>query len=109
LNILLGTGHDTFTVEVGEADKEETNILAGPGNDHIIFFDGQFITGFLDGEAGLDDTMDYSLWTGSVTVNMVTGRATGILAGSSTASAMWKMRSAVPAKTSSSATPPTTS
>ena len=81
VNFLLGTGDDEFTIEVGEAAKEETNIYGGPGNDHIRFFDGQFITGELDGEAGLDDTVDYALWTGSITVNMPIGRATGIFRG----------------------------
>ena len=81
LNVLLGTGDDTFVIEVGEITKDETNVFGGPGNDHITFFDGQFITGILDGEAGLDDTVDYALWSGSITVNMLIGRATGIRRG----------------------------
>ena len=81
LNVLLGTGNDTFVIEAGEITKDETNIFGGPGNDHVTFFDGQFITGVLDGEAGLDDTVDYALWSGSITVNMLIGRATGIRRG----------------------------
>src|SRR5262249_33117318 len=76
MNILLGSGNDTFTV-TSSPSSTFTSILSGPGNDRLILADAQFIKGRFDGQAGID-TIDYSGWTTGISVDLVTGRGTGI-------------------------------
>jgi CHRD domain/RTX calcium-binding nonapeptide repeat (4 copies) len=54
-----------------------TAIQLGDGNDTLRIRNGSVITGLSDGQAGTD-TLDYSAFTGgNVTVNLVSGLATG--------------------------------
>ena len=51
-------------------------LTGGTANDTFVFADGASVTGRLDGGAGLN-ALDYSAYTTSVTVNLLTGTATG--------------------------------
>src|SRR5262249_15269743 len=50
------------------------NFTGGSGNDRYIFANGQSISGRIDGGLGIN-TLDYSSYTTSVTVNLTTGAA----------------------------------
>jgi Ca2+-binding RTX toxin-like protein len=51
-------------------------LTGGTANDNFVFSDGQGVTGTINGGAGTD-TLDYSLYTTGVSVNLATGTATG--------------------------------
>src|SRR5205807_481723 len=52
------------------------NLLAGSGGDTFRFADGALLTGNIVG--GGSDTLDYSAYSTSVTVDLQTGIATGV-------------------------------
>jgi Ca2+-binding RTX toxin-like protein len=52
------------------------NLTGGSAADVFAFNDGASVSGALDGDAGID-TLDYSLYTTSVTVDLTAGTATG--------------------------------
>ena len=56
------------------------NLMGGVANDAFIFADGVTLaggTGTIDGGGGTANTLDYSLYTTNVTVNLMSGLATG--------------------------------
>ena len=96
LNMILGAGDDTVSVEVSDTTEvntdllgaahqprpgqDNTNIFTGAGDDELFLSDEQYIRGSFDGEEGVD-TLNYSRWTTSALVNLQTGKATGFNSG----------------------------
>ena len=64
-----GVGGDTFS--------SFENLTGGPAADTFAFQNGGGVSGNIDGGGGVN-TLDYSASTGPVTVNLLTGSATGI-------------------------------
>jgi hypothetical protein len=60
----------------GVAFSNVQNLTGGSSNDTFVFGNGQGVTGTIDGGGGTN-TLDYSAYTTAVTVNLVTGTATG--------------------------------
>jgi parallel beta-helix repeat protein len=56
------------------------DLSAGAGADDFQFADGARVTGRIDGGGG-QNTLDYSAYTSGITVNLLTGRATGVVHG----------------------------
>ena len=52
------------------------NIIGGSGDDIFIFENGAVLNGTINGGTGIN-TLDYSLYTTAVAVNLATGTATG--------------------------------
>ncbi|RMG85926.1 MAG: hypothetical protein D6712_08640, partial [Chloroflexi bacterium] len=67
------TGPTTNTTLIGNFQS----FLSGDGDDTFIFADGFTISGIIDGGRG-NDTLDYSAYTTGITVNLLTGTATGV-------------------------------
>ncbi|MCX7410650.1 MAG: autotransporter-associated beta strand repeat-containing protein, partial [Planctomycetales bacterium] len=67
--ITTGSGDDTFNIN----ESSTIDVHAGTGNDSFVFANG-FSAGDLFGDGGTD-TLNYSAYSTSVTVNLLTGAA----------------------------------
>ena len=56
-------------------------LIGGGGNNQYVFSNGQGLTGTINGGSGGRNTLDYRLYTTSVTVNLTTGSATNVDSG----------------------------
>ena len=69
-----GSGVNTYNVQQAGI---LARINAGTGDDTIKFSNGAGVTGLVDGQAGID-TLDYSLYTTPISIDLVGRTATGI-------------------------------
>src|SRR5438445_7133078 len=53
------------------------NLIGGADMDTFVFADGQGVDGTIDGRGG-SNTLDYSMYTGNVVVNLPLSSATGV-------------------------------
>ena len=74
VSILGGSGDDLYNI-LGQLSG--LTISAGAGNDTFKLSNGKGVTGKIDGGAGTN-TLDYSLYSTGVTVNLITGTATAM-------------------------------
>ena len=79
----LGDAHQPRSLQGfnNNLGQNNTNFFGGSGDDSFVLSDSQYIRGSIDGEAGLNDRLDYHLWQSSIVANLKTGRATGINTG----------------------------
>lgn len=79
-NIWNITAADTGTLNSSVRFAKMPNLLGGSGSDRFIFANAKGITGTIGGGTG-SDTLDYAAYTGPVTVNLLTAKATNVLSG----------------------------
>jgi hypothetical protein len=81
-NTWLIEGHDygAVTGPNAFAFRNIDNLIGGALDDLFIMSDGATLDGSIDGGAG-NNTIDYSRYTTPVTVDLITGQATGIAGG----------------------------
>jgi Ca2+-binding RTX toxin-like protein len=78
LSITIATGQITDGVNSLAQSNGVENILAGAGNDVVLFADGASLGGTLFGGGGVN-RLDYSSRTDDLTVNLLAATATGAL------------------------------
>jgi hypothetical protein len=70
-------GNDVFNILASTPAGVTTNLNGGANNDSFVFTDATVLTGSIDGGSETD-TLDYSAYSSSVSVNLQTSVATGI-------------------------------
>ncbi|MFO0867489.1 MAG: hypothetical protein U0935_00955 [Pirellulales bacterium] len=72
-NLQGGSAVDTFNITANST----FNLLGGGSGDSFVWGNGILLTGTIDGQGGTD-LLDYSAYNSSVSVNLLTGIATGV-------------------------------
>lgn len=77
LTVTVGSGAITDgTSHLTQASTSAENVTTGSGNDTFVFQNGATLGGIINSGTGTN-TLDYSAYTTGVTVNLLTGTATG--------------------------------